>query len=411
MNGAPELKLEPAGGWLRPHAGQQRVTFVELFFDLIFALAVTQLSHTLLADLSLRGALRALLLLSAVWWAWIDTAWITNWFDPERRPVRLMLLSVMLVGLILSAALPEAFHARGLVFAGAYVAIQVGRSLFAVAALGVDPALRRNFQRILSWSLASGVFWLAGAAAHDGAREALWLVAALLDFAAPACGFVVPGLGRSQTSDWTITGGHLAERCQLFLILALGESILVTGATFGELRYSAGTVTAFVVAFSGSAALWWLYFDRSADAAGALIAASTDPGRLGRSAYTYCHVPMVAGIIAAAVADELTIAHPGGQTSTATALVTLGGPALFLAGHALFKWAAFGHLSAARLLAVGALAALGPLARQLPPLALATAATLVLLLLAGWDATRDARQAVAGSRAEAELELGLDIEH
>jgi low temperature requirement protein LtrA len=166
----------------------------------------------------------------------------------------------------------------------------------------------------------------------------------------------------------------------------LGESILVTGATFGGLRYSAGVVAAFVTAFVGSAAFWWIYFDRSAEAVGAVIASTPDPGRLGRSAYTYWHVPMVAGIIVSAVADELIIAHPGGQTPGATAIVALGGPALFLLGHALFKWSAFGHLPPARFVALGALAALAPLASAMPPLALAVAAALVLAASAAWGA-------------------------
>ena len=373
-------------------AGGSQVTPMELFFDLVYVFAVTQLSHLLLSHLSLRGAAQALLLLLAVWWAWIYTAWITNWFHPDHPAVRAMLIGVMLASLIMSAALPAAFGGRGLVFAGAYVVIQVGRTTFAVLALRVDARLRRNFQRILVWQVAAGICWLAGGLGHDGVRVACWVAALLVEYAAPAAGFFTPGLGRSVTTDWTITGEHLAERCQLFLIIALGESILVTGATFAGLPAGLATV-AFVVAFLGSVALWWVYFARHAGDASKAIAGSADPGRLGRSAYTYFHLPMVAGIIVAAVGDELSIAHPAGPAGTATATAILAGPALFLAGHALFKRAVFEMISVLRLAAVGLLVALIPVGHRLPALLLAALATLVVATVAGWDTVTLAGQA------------------
>jgi low temperature requirement protein LtrA len=369
-----------------PDGRGQRVTAMELFFDLVYVFAVTQLSHLLLDHLSVRGAGQTLLLLLAVWWAWVYTTWFTNWFDPDRRAVRLLLVGTMLASLLRSAALPAAFGERGLYFAAAFVAMQVGRSLFAVAALREYPALRRNFQRILAWSAASGVLWLAGGVADGAAQEALWLAAVAVDYAAPVAGFCTPGLGRSRTTDWNITGAHLAERCQLFVIIALGESIVVTGATFGGLPLAADTVAAFVVAFLGSVALWWVYFDRSAEDSSETMARAADPGRLGRSAYTYFHLPMIAGIIVTAVGDELSIAHPSGETSLATLAAVLGGPALFLAGHALFKWAVFDRLAVSRLVALVALAGLVSLSVVVPPLVLAAAAMLVVALVAAWDA-------------------------
>ena len=217
------------GGLLPARGGSVRVTPMELFFDLVYVLAVTQLSHLLLEHLDVRGAAQTALLVVAVWGAWIYNAWFTNWFDPDRRVVRLVLVGVMGAGLLMSAALPEAFGERGLLFAGAYIAMQVGRTIFVVAALGEEPRLRRNFQRVLAWLVASGVLWVAGGLAHDGARTALWLGAVAMDLTGGWCGFFTPGLGRSRTTDWTITGGHLAERCQLFIIIALGESILGVG--------------------------------------------------------------------------------------------------------------------------------------------------------------------------------------
>lgn len=366
-------------------AEAQEVTRFELFFDLVFVFAITQLSHLLLGHLSLLGAAQTLLLLLAVWWAWVDTTWVANWFNPDHPAVRLMLVGVMLASLVMSAALPEAFGEGGLVFAGAYALIQIGRTAFVVAALDGNRALRRNFVRILAWLVLSGLLWLAGGLAQERVREILWLLAVGVDMAGAAIGFYTPGLGYSRPQDWTITGGHLAERFQLFVIVALGESILVTGATFGETARSAGPAAAFAVAFVGSVALWWIYFNRSARYGSQVIAAARDPGRLGRSAYTYFHLPMVAGIIVAAVADELTIAHPDGPPSLAVAAVTVAGPILFLIGHALFKHAVSGWLLASHLAGMVVLAALLPLGLVAPPLAVGAAATLVLIGIAAWD--------------------------
>ncbi len=385
---------------LRERGEGERVTFIELFFDLVYVFAVTGLSELLLHHLTLRGAAQTLLLLVAVWWAWVYTAWATNWLDPDRPAVRLMLVGVMLASLVMSASLPAAFGDRGLAFAGTYVAIQLGRTGFVVAALRAEPRLRRTFQRILFWFVAAGALWLAGGMVHGVARESLWLAALAVDILAPAIGFVTPGLGRSTSSEWTIEGGHLAERCQLFLIIALGESILVTGATVVSSPLSVGTVTALVVAFAGSVAFWWIYFDRAADVARSVIASADDPGRLGRSAYTYTHVPMVAGIIVAAVGDELTIAHPGGHVTAGVAAVVLAGPVLFLAGHVMFKWVVFRRLAVTRALGILALCALAPVAMVVPPLALATMAMLVLVAVAASDAL-EVRGSERGAEAQA----------
>jgi low temperature requirement protein LtrA len=214
-----------------------KVSFVELFFDLVFVFAVTQLSHSLIEHFTLVGAAHTLLLMLAVWWVWIYTTWVTNSLDPERLPVRLVLLTLMLVGLILSSSIPKAFESRGLAF-GAYVAMQVGRTLFFLWAVKGHPGMVRNFQRILIWLVLAGVFWIAGGIAHHAARFGLWVLALSLEYVSPSLGFRVPGLGRSTTGDWNVEGGHMAERCGLFVIIALGESILVTGATFSGLPWT-----------------------------------------------------------------------------------------------------------------------------------------------------------------------------
>ena len=211
------------GNLLRPKAGHEssKVAFVELFFDLVFVFAITQLSHSLIGDFSATGAIQTGMLLLAVWWVWIFTAWVTNWLDPEKLPVRIALFAMMVVGLVLSAAIPEAFDSRGPAFAGAYVAMQVGRTLFVLRAVKGQPGLVRTFQGILFWFALGSVFWIAGACLSGSARMACWGLALAIEYASPSLGFHTPGLGTSVSTDWDISGHHIAERCGLFIIIAV----------------------------------------------------------------------------------------------------------------------------------------------------------------------------------------------
>lgn len=373
----------------RGPADGARVGMVELFFDLVFVFAITQLSHTLLADLTARSTLQIGLLLLAVWWVWIYTSWVTNWLDPERVPVRACLFVLMLAGLVMSAALPQAFAGTGWVFASAYVFMQVGRTLFFLWAVRAERlAMRRNFQRILVWLCLSGGFWLAGAHAQGDARLALWATALAIEFISPALYFRVPGLGRSTLADWDIDGAHLAERCALFVIIALGESLLVSGATFSKAPWTAATVTAFGFAFIGTVAMWWLYFDHGEHAGVRHITHAADPGRHARVAYTYLHLPIVAGIIVCAVADELVLAHPD-HASSGGILAMIGGPALYLSGIGAFKWASSGrprpplsHLVGLVMLATLAVPAF---AHLLSALSIAGLASATLVAVAAWE--------------------------
>lgn len=184
----------------------------------------------------------------------------------------------MVAGLLLSSSIPKAFTDRGLLFAGAYVFMQVGRTLFALWAVrGESLNMTRNFQRILAWMLCSGVFWLTGGLLEGEQRLAFWALALLIELISPSVYFWVPGLGRSTLADWNVEGNHMAERCGLFVIIALGESLLVTGATFAELPWSVEGLGAFLVAVVGSIALWWIYFDSGAERAHHRIASSADP--------------------------------------------------------------------------------------------------------------------------------------
>jgi low temperature requirement protein LtrA len=193
-------------------------------------------------------------------------------------------------------------------------------------------------------------------------------------------------MGRSTTADWQIAGGHMAERCALFMIVALGESILVTGTTYSELDSSPLRLAALIVAFAGSVALWWIYFDRSAAASTLVIEESDDPGRLGRSAFTYVHIPMVAGVIVLAAGDELVIAHPTGDASAATIATVVLGPALFVLGHALFKYVVWRVISIPRVVGLACLLALLVVGQVVSPLVLLILVSLVLGVVAGLDA-------------------------
>jgi low temperature requirement protein LtrA len=369
---------------LRDRSGTQRVTNIELFFDLVYVFAVTQLSHYLLGHADLRGALRAGLLLLMVWLVWAYTTWVTNWLDPDLMAVRLLLVALMLVSLAMSVSLPRAFEDLGLWVGAAYAVQQIGRTVFMMIALRGHP-LEVNFQRILAWCVVSSAFAIAGGLAHGNARALLWLGSVCVDLLGGLVGFYTPGLGRSRTSDWTIEGGHFAERCQGFILIALGESIVIIGATLTEKPVSASDVAAFVVGFIGAVALWWLYFDQSAEAAAEKIARSDDPGRLGRSAYHLIHPVMVAGIIVSAAADQKVLSDPAVTASTASAWMILGGPALFLAGHAAFKMAVWHYVSWPRVAGMAVLALLGLAAKAIPELGLAACAAGVVVAVAATD--------------------------
>lgn len=206
----------------RGRAGAERTTFVELFFDLVYVFAITQLSHLLIDDLTPAGLARAALLLVVVWWAWICTAWMANWYDPESPTVRGVLTGVMLASLLMAAALPHALDANGLLFAGSYVALQIGRNAAALRLIESGHRLRRVFARVLAWSALSGTLWLAGAFVEPELRIALWAPALAIDLVAPVAGYWLPGRGRTTTREYDISGEHFAERCQLFVIIALG---------------------------------------------------------------------------------------------------------------------------------------------------------------------------------------------
>lgn len=366
---------------------EERVGFIELFFDLVFVFAVTQVSHSLIVHPDPLGFVQAGLLFLAIWWVWVDTAWVTNWLDVRHAPVRALLLALMAVTLVMTISLPEAFGRRALPFALAYVGIQIGRHLFMILALRLHARDNYdNFVRILIWSLVEAPFWIAGALSEDApARMTLWGIALAIVSTGPIVAFWVPGLGRSATRTWNVDGNHFSERCGLFIIIALGESILVTGAAFGETPWTAPTIAAFASAFVGTVAMWWLYFDIGAERAARQLAQDKDPGRMARLAYTYFHIPIVAGIIVTAASDEMAVAQPDGHAGAAAIGALLGGPALYLFGNLIFKRTSARYFPLSHLAGLGALAAILPFAHSFSPLQLSLGATATLVVVAGWE--------------------------
>ena len=376
------------GALFRPRVANQhsRVTYAELFFDLVFAYAVTQISHTLLGRFTALGTLQATLLFLSVWWLWVYTAWITNWLDPEKTPVRLLLFALMLGGLVLSTSIPKAFESRGLWFALAYSVMQVGRTIFLLASTASGQSMARlNAVRILVWLAVSGIFWIAGGLADGQSRLMLWAVALGIEYLSPAVRFWIPKYGASSVADWVVEGGHMAERCAGFIIIALGESIVVTGATFADLTWTTENVIAFVAALLGSIAMWWIYFHKGAEAGSEQISRSSEPGRQARLAYTYLHMPIVAGIIVSAVADDLVLTHPNGHSDYKTILSAIGGPLLFLVGTILFKQTFRGFLQLSHGAGIIALGVLYWFAGEFSPLVLSCLTTAILLVVAIWE--------------------------
>jgi low temperature requirement protein LtrA len=363
---------------------EQRATSLELFYDLVFVFAITQISHLLLRHLGWEGAGQSALLLLVVWWSWNYTTWVTNELDPESPVVRLLMIALMLASLLMAVAIPHAFGEDALLFIGSYLAIQIGRHAFLTfAAADAGEPERARAGAILVWFCFAAPFWLAGALVDGGAtRTVLWLVALAIDYGAPLVTFWLPGRALTITA-WEVETSHFSERFGAFIIIALGESVVVTGATTSELGLDTHTVVAFAVAFLGTAALWWLYFTGVARIA-ELRLRKAGPQRtaMARDAYTYLHVILIAAIVVSAVGDELVIAHPAEPLATSELVALIAGPALYLLAHALFRLRVSGTLGWRRPLGAAVCVVVGAALGALDADALVIAVVLVVVLIA-----------------------------
>jgi low temperature requirement protein LtrA len=380
----------------REHADAQGVTMLELFYDLVFVFAVTQITHFLLEHMTWEGAGQAALCLLVVWWSWNFTTWATNELDTESTSVRLLLIALMLLTLLMAVAIPEAFGDRALLFIGSYVAIQVGRASF-LAFAAADPGTieRRRATHILVWFLAAGALWLAGGLADGPVRTVLWLIALAIDYGGPLVTFRVPGMTPVDPEAWEVGTEHFVERFQLFVIIALGESIVITGTTTSPLDLDVETVGALAIAFLGTAAFWWLYFTSIADLTERGLEGADRRTLLARDAYTYLHVVLIAGIVVAAVGDELVIAHPTAELPSSELLAVICGSIIYLLAQLALRLRLSGTISTRRSIAIVACAAVGLLLASAPAIVVAAGVLMVLVGLVVADQivrTRRARE-------------------
>jgi low temperature requirement protein LtrA len=387
-----ELMTSRAATLLREPENPGRATFLELFFDLVFVFALFRLSQKLLERLDWNGALHTLVLLLALMSLWGNTAWVADRFVLDRTAIQALVIGCMFGSFVLAAAAPEAFGARGLVFAVAYVASQVGRSLFLVVITRGHERQRFELRQLL-WFGVSALPWLAGAVAHGWARVVVWAVAATVDWTAFGFGRPMPGVGRVKPAELKVSGEFMAERHRQFFIIALGELILASGLAFDSLGFGAVHSAAVVVAFAIAVLLWRIYIHRAGRVLGAAVAAASNQSRV-MVAQIYAHLVMVAGVVAITVGSELVITHGSGDNEPAWILVTLGGPALFLAGRAILEYAVFNRVSRDRVIGVLVLAAISPAMILLPPLIVAIAAAVVLAGVAVADSTASWRRPV-----------------
>jgi low temperature requirement protein LtrA len=352
----------------------ERVTPLELFFDLVFVLAITQCSALMVHEPTWAGLAKGLLVLGMLWWSWVGYAWLTSVVDPEEGTVRLALFAAMAAMLVVSLCVPGAFGDNALLFAGAYAAFRIAHIWLFVVASRDDAQLRRSVG-LLAVGTAIGSGLLVVAAFADGLIQGgLWALALVLDMGGP---FIF------DASGWKLEPGHFAERHGLIVLIALGESIVAIGAG-AQVGVSAGVVVAAVICTAVAAALWWLYFDVVALVAARRLS-NAAPGKerneIARDSFSYLHFPMVAGIVLVAVGFEETLVAVGEHLHLVPVTALLGGVALYLLAHVAFRWRNVHRFSLQRLIAAGVCLALIPVGLELPALATLSLLAAVLVIL------------------------------
>ena len=380
----------------RAPGAERVVTPLELFFDLVYVFAIGQLSHHLLEHVDLRTGAETAIMTLAVFYAWYMVAWGANWLDPDRPPVRLLLVGLMFASLLMSAAIPDAFDGRAWLFVTGYLLIQIGRSLFLIIALR-GRALGGHFVNDLVWELGAGALWVAGAIADADARLVLWGLAVAATYTGVASLHWLPGRGRAiDLAHTEIAGGHLIERFRLFFIIVLGETVLVTGNSFTNEPFELERLLTLVIAFTGTVALWWCYFQRIERIGFEAAETADDAGAIGWEG-TWTLTLIVIALIGIAVGDELAIAHPDDEPTLGFTILAFGGPALFLLAQTLFLRDVLGHVPRSRLLGLAALALLAFATASLTLIVGIAASTAVLVAVAVADTVHEDEHVPAGS--------------
>src|SRR3954453_17491482 len=359
----------------------ERVTPLELFFDLVFVLALTQCTALMSKQPSWEGLAKGLLVLGVLWWSWVGYAWLTSIVNPEEGTVRFAIFGAMAALLVAALCVPHAFGNLGLLFACSYGVVRFGQIALFVVASRDDPGLRRSVGG-LAVGTAIGVGLLVAASFANGLLQGgLWAVALFLAMAGPYL---------FGSEGWKLVPGHFAERHGLIVIIALGESIVAIGVGAG-VDVDAGVVAAAGLGIAVAGALWWLYFDIVALVAERRLS-NAEPGRqqneIARDSFSYLHFPMVAGIVLLALGLKKTLGHVGDALELVPAAAMLGGTALYLLAHVAFRWRNVHRFSWQRLIVAAALVALLPAAVELPALATLAIAGALLVVLIVYEAHR-----------------------
>jgi low temperature requirement protein LtrA len=360
-------------------------TLLELFFDLVFVFAVSQLSHHLLTHLSWRGAAETLVMLVAILTVWTYTSWAATMISADQSRTRWMILAVMLLGLFMNASVTKAFTTSAWAFVIPLLLIQLGRTAWTIinSKKGV---YREHYVRVLIWFVAIIPLWLAGAAADSNFRLVWWTLAAGLELTGTWLAHPVPGRWL-HSENVPFDADHMMERCRLFLIIALGETVLTTGTAIAEVSMTVMTLLMGAFALAGTVALWALSFGRSHTLILQHLEETSDPISTSRYAINVLMV-MVAGLIAVAVGNEEVIAHPTGQSSLALSMLLCGGPILFLSAQSWYLWAVLGVSPRLHLIGIAMLILIGFAPLVAPPYIALILVGVIISLLAVFDRDR-----------------------
>ena len=310
---------------------ERKTSYLELFFDLVFVFAITQVTSLILEDTSPAGFARSALVLGLIWWAWSAYAWMTNAIDIQNAVTRLIVLAAMAAAFFVALAVPDAYQDEGMWFAVAYFTVRVLNSALFSWGVRHDPGQLRATFRLAPWFLIAAFVALAGGFADGDNRAYFWLASLAID---------VVGTLTVARAEWRVSPSHFAERFALIVIIALGESIVAIGLGTANLERDWTFAAAVVIAFAGVAALWWAYFDFTATAAERSLRRASPGARgpLARDVFTFFHYPMVLGIILYAVAAKKTLADPSKPLSEAGRWALGLGVAFFLLGFVLARF-------------------------------------------------------------------------
>jgi low temperature requirement protein LtrA len=367
---------------------EQKVTTLELFFDLVFVFAITQVTTLMAHDPTWRGLGQGLLVLSTLWWGWAAYSWLTNTIDPEEGGARIAMLAAMAAALVASLAVPGAFGHDALLFAVAYTALRVVHIVVYVRG-APDGDVRRAIARMAPGFLVFCGLLLAASATDGWLQGGLWLLALVVH---------VAGLALSGLQGWRVSPAHFAERHGLIIIIALGEQIVSIGVGASGHPVDAALVAVALLGVTAAFALWWAYFDVVALVAERRLRAAegVERARMARDSYTYLHLPMVAGIVLLAFGIKTAAAHTGDALAAAPATALCGGVALYLLAHVAFRLRNVHTWSPRRIVVAAFCLALIPAATAIPALATLALVTAALSALIAYEALRfaDARDRV-----------------